>query len=213
MDSPKYEFNKAFADKVYRHFKKGAGPGRGNTPYEEEMHCKMLIEVMCDENKGTVGSFCVKAFIGETTFNRWVKEHELFREIYSYSKMIARELWEEQGRILKNREYPMGIVDYSFEHWKMIGWQRFGVSRTSRLKLNLKSEDSPLEHYKQIIMQANEGDFTASEFKQLMESVNVGLNVHNSSELQKQIDELKSDLDTMTMNANVQNPFTNKGIA
>jgi hypothetical protein len=46
-----------------------------------------------------------------------------------------------------------------------------------------------------------------------MEAVNVGLNVHQVFELQKQIDELKSDLSVVRENTGVQNPFTNKGIA
>ena len=127
--------------------------------------------------------------------------------------MVAFALWEEQGQILKNREYPMGVVTYDFEHWKMIGWTRFGISKNSRIKLELDSKGTPAEHYASILKQASEGDFTASEFKQLMEAVNVGLNVHQVFELQKQIDELKSDLTIMTANSNVQNPNTNKGIA
>lgn len=41
---------------------------------------------------------------------------------------------------------------------------------------------------------ASNGDFTAGEIKQLMEAINVGLNAHQAFEVQKQIDELKSDL-------------------
>ena len=194
-------------DSIYKHFKKGL-----SSKYKEELHCKLLISVMLDKDKGTVGSFCVEAMVCERTFNKWVLDHELFGNLYYFCKMIARELWEAEGRDIKDRMYPIGTMNYAFEHWKMIGWSRFGISRTSRIKLGLKPGDSPAKHYEAILKQAADGDFTASEFKQLMEAVNVGINVHQVFELQKQIDELKSDLAIMTANQNVKNPFSNKGI-
>lgn len=194
------------SDKIYQHFKE-----RRNRIYNEETHCKMLINVMLDPNKGTYGSFCIEAMIGDSSFFNWVNEHELFRDIYYFSKLIARELWEKEGREIRDSEYQIGTINYSFEHWKLIGWSRFGISKNARLKLNLNPNDSPAQHYAGILRMAADGDFTASEFKQLMEAVNVGINVHQVFELQKQIDELKSDLSIVTANTNVQNPFTNKG--
>jgi hypothetical protein len=150
--------------------------------------------------------------VSEKTFVNWVNAHPLFCDLYWFTKMIAREIWEEEGRRIKDAEYQMGTINYVFEHWKMIGWERFGVSKNARIKLNIQPTDSPAKHYESILKHAADGDFTASEFKQLMEAVNVGLNVHQVFELQKQIDELKSDLIVVTANTNVQNPFANKGI-
>lgn len=192
-------------DAIYNHFKVG------KTKYEEEKHCKLLIKIMLDYHKGTYTSFCVSAMICERTFFNWVNEHPLFCNLFYFSKAVARELWEEEGRKIKDREFPIGMMDYSFEHWKLIGWSRFGISKNSRIKLNLKPDDSPAKHYASILRQASEGDFTAAEFKQLMEAVNVGLNVHQVFELQKQIDELKSDHVIMKANQNADNPFANKG--
>lgn len=193
---------------IYKHFKNPA-----NHRYHEANHCKLLIKTMMDEDQGTYSAFCVKALISEKTFFCWVREYQTFCNVYYFCQIVARKAWEDEGRRLKNFEYPMGMMNNSFEYWKMVGWSRFGISRNSRLKLNLKAEEDPAKHYASILRQAAEGDFTAAEFKQLMEAVNVGLNVHQVFELQKQIDELKSDLATMTANAGVQNPFTNKGIA
>lgn len=198
---------KTVADEIYNHFKRGV-----ETKYKEEEHCKLLINVMLDPNRGTSGSFCVDAMIVESTFFLWVTKHELFRNLYYFSKMVAREVWEEEGRKIKNREYQLGTMNYEFDHWKMIGWTRFGVSKNSRLKLGLDPTASPAKHYEALLKQAAEGDFTAAEFKQLMEAVNVGLNVHQVFELQKQIDELKSDLSIMTANKDVENPFSDKRV-
>jgi hypothetical protein len=91
----------------------------------------------------------------------------------------------------------------------MIGWSRFGISKNSRIKLELVPTDNPAQHYSQLLVQAAKGDFTAGEIKQLMEAVNVGLNTHQVFELQKQIDELKSDLATMVDNQNGNNTVAN----
>lgn len=195
-------------DKIYDQFKK-----RGvKSKYQEEQHCKMLISIMSDYDRSTVDNFCVEALITESTFRLWVRIHEIFREIYYFSKMIAKIKWQDEGRRLKSEIFPIGSMTYEFEHWKMIGWTRFGVSRNCRLKLDLDAKAKPVEHYEKILKQASDGDFTASEFKQLMEAVNVGLNVQQVYELQKQLDELKSDLAIMQANSNVTHPFTNPDI-
>ena len=151
--------------------------------------------------------------ICENTFFDWVNRHELFRECYSVGKMYAREMWELEGQRLRDYTNPPGVIDHAFDHWRMIGWSRFGISKNSRIKLNLNPDDNPNKHYQQILKQANSGDFTASEIKQLMEAVNVGLNSHQVIEMQKEINQLKSDLETMRANSGVKNTFTDKGTA
>jgi len=193
-------------DKVYSHFKH-----KRALKYREEEHCKLLIKVMMDKDFGCHSAFCVQAMVCEATFYNWVRDHELFRNLWVFTKMVAKQLWYEEGRQIRDREYQIGTMNYEFEHWKLMGWTKFGISKNSRIKINLNPNDSPAKHYAAILLQASEGDFTASEFKQLMEAVNVGLNVHQVFELQKQIDELKSDLAIVRANTDVKNPFANKG--
>ena len=194
-------------DTIYDHFNSEKG-----YIYDQEKHCKLMIKIMLDPDKGTVPAFCVDALVSEKTFWTWVATHQLFGNLYYFTKMIAREIWEKEGRRIRDEQYPMGTINHAFEHWKMIGWSRFGISKNSRIKLNLNPTDNPAQHYAAILKQASEGDFTASEFKQLMETVSVGLNVFNTFELQKQIDELKSNLSTMQANTNASHPFSDKGI-
>ncbi len=210
MDSNKYmaEAREKVVNEVYDHFKK-----KKNQIYDEEIHGKMLIKVMMDRSKGCHTFFCVEAMIGENTFYHWVRTYELFGSLYFFCKMVAKQCWYEEGMEIRNKEYQMGTINHEMDHWKLMGWAKFGISRNSRIRINFGESDSPAAHYKSILRQAADGDFTASEFKQLMEAVNVGLNVHQTFELQKQIDELKSDLTVITENSGVQNPFTNKGIA
>jgi len=175
--------------------------------YDEEKHCLLLLQIMGDKDRATRNCFCLDIGITERTFQNWVNAHPLFGECYDFGKMLSRELWEDEGREIKDFTAPMGMVNHRFEYWRMMGWSRFGISKNGRLKLDLDPKASPSEHYSQLLEQARKGDFTAGEIKQLMEAVNVGLSTHQAITLQKEIDELKADLITMSTNSNVQNTF------
>jgi hypothetical protein len=179
----------------------------------EDLHCPMLLEAMSNSDKGSFTAFCVEAGIGEKKFYEWLMKSELFATCYGLGKMISRENWEDLGRQIRDEVNMPGTVNHKFEYWRSIGWNRFGIGKNSRIRLNLKSTDTPNQHYEQLINQASEGDFTAGEIKQLMEAINVGLNTHQVFALQKEIDQLKSDLATMSENSNAHNIGTNKGIA
>ena len=181
------------------------------TTYDEEKHCRMVLYAML--NQGRVSAFCVQANICDRTFYKWAANHSLFQQCYLIGEVYARENWELEGYELRNEERPVGIVDNRYEHWKMIGWSRFGVSKNGRIKLKLDPDATPDKHYAQLLRQASEGAFTAAEIKQLMEAINVGLNTHQVFELQKQVDELKSNLDIMSTNSNGNDSGPAKGIA
>lgn len=181
------------------------------TRYKEDVHCALLLKVMID--KGRMSAFCTETLISEMTFYNWTKKHPLFRECYSIGKLYARETWEEEGETIRDEYHPPGVISNKFEHWKMVGWSRFGISKNSRIKLDLDPEDNPAKHYSQLLVQAANGDFTASEIKQLMEAINVGLNAHQVIKLQMELDELRSDLDTMRANMDGNHTIADQGIA
>ena len=186
---------------------------RNQNLFNADIHCPLIIQIMADKDKGTLAHFCSRVEIGETKFYEWVNDNEIFELCYELGKMLARKAWEDLGMEIKDYTAPMGTISHLFEYWRLIGWSRFGISKNSRIRLNLKADDDPSKHYAQLIKQATKGEFTAGEIKQLMEAVNVGLNTHQVFGLQKQIDQLTSDLATMVENNNGHNPITNKGIA
>lgn len=179
---------------------------------DEDKHCSLILKVMADPEKGRYSAFCVEVGIHERKFYDWLKQSELFLECYSLGKMIARENWEYEGLRIRDEVTMPGTSNHLFEHWRMVGWSRFGVGKNSRIKLDLDPKGTPNQHYQQLMKQATEGDFTAGEIKQLMEAINVGLSAHQVETLQKEIDQLKADLATMTENSNGDNPFTDKRI-
>lgn len=194
-------------DALYRKIK-----ARGKEKFNEEKHCGMILRIMSDYNKGTFSAFCVENQISDFKFYQWLKQNEIFLECYAVGKMMARENWEAEGREIAREISLLGHATHRFEHWRMMGWSRYGIGKNSRIRLDLDPHGTPHEHYSQLLLQASQGDFTAGEIKQLMEAVNVGLNTHQVFKLQKEIDQLKFDLTTMTENTNVHNNVSNKRI-
>jgi hypothetical protein len=182
------------------------------TTYNEAKHCTMILRVMGDKDKGRYSAFCTEAFVSERTFYTWLKENELFFECYTLGRMFARERWEEEGEEIAQEMSVMGSSNHRFEHWRMIGWSRWGVGKNARIRLDLDPKATPDKHYSQLLAQAAQGDFTAGEIKQLMEAINVGLNTHQVFKLQQEIDALRADLATMAENANGDNFSANKRI-
>ena len=168
--------------------------------YDEAKHCALILKIMGDPRRARMTAFCAEVGIGEDKFYKWIYQHELFFECYAVSKMLAREIWEEEGERIKNYECQPGTSNYLFEHWRMVGWARFGVGKNSRVRLNLNPNNTPEQHYKELLFQASQGDFTAGEIKQLMEAINVGLNAHQVFKLQQEINELKENLIVMNEN-------------
>lgn len=176
------------AKEIYRKLK------NGETRYDEEYHCPLIIEVMNNPNKGTISAFCVEAFISDTTFYRWKARHPTFNECYRYAAMMSRENWEDEGRLGKDDE------SFNMDYWRIIGAARYGVGKSNRVRVEMDDQANPYEQYKQLISQASCGDFTAGELKQLMESINVGTRTYETFELQKEIDRMKEDLHKMEQN-------------
>ncbi len=185
---------------------------KGKPKFEEEKHCSLIIEIMGNKKKGIPSHFCVEVGISDQTFYNWLRDYEIFQECYSLGKMISRINWENDGMEIRDEVIMPGTSNYKFEHWRMVGWSRFGIGKNSRIRLDLKPDGTPNEHYSQLLQQASNGDFTAGEIKQLMEAINVGLSAHQTFKMQQELDQLKADLVTLNENSNGNNTFTDKRI-
>lgn len=164
----------------------------GKKKYQEEIHCPMVLDVM--NNEGTMTAFCKKAGISDALFYQWTSLYPVFNECYQVGKMYSKHNWEEAGRYGKDEE------QFNMDYWRITGACRYGIGRTNRVRLEVSPESSPYEQYQQLIKQAGREEFTASEIKQLMESINVGKNVYETFKLQQSIDAMQQDITRMAIN-------------
>lgn len=164
------------AQSLYLQIKKGQGL------YNEEIHCPMVLDVM--NNEGTMTAFCRKALISDGLFYKWVKKHKTFRECYLIGKVLSKHNWEKEGEDGKNEEF------FNFDHWRLTGAMRYGVGK-NRVRMGIEATANPYTQYQQLVEMANSEEFNASEIKQLMEAINVGIRAFESFELQKEVNEIK----------------------
>jgi hypothetical protein len=174
------------AKKLYLQIKKR------ETSYKEELHCPMIIDVM--NTDGTMSAFCAKALISDALFYKWCNQHPVFERCYQIGRMLSKDNWEKEGEAGKDDE------NFNLEYWRITGACRYGVGRSNRIRMAIDSEASPYDQYKQLIKQANGEEFTASEIKQLMESINIGRSVYETFKLQERIDTMESSVKQMELN-------------
>lgn len=170
------------AKKLYLQFK------NGESGYKEEVHCPLVLDVMNSE--GTMVAFCRKAQISTTLFYKWKKKHKLFSECYEYGKVLSKSNWEEEGEKGKDEEF------FNFDHWRLTGAMRYGIGK-NRIRMGIDPKASPYAQYQQLVTMANSEEFNASEIKQLMESINVGIRAFESFELQAQVSKIQDDVNQM----------------
>ena len=165
---------------------------KGNRTYKETIHCPMILEVMNEQ--GTMTAFCKQAGISDALFYKWTMLYPIFDECYQLGKMYSKSNWEEEGRDGKDDE------NFNMEYWRITGACRYGVGRQNRIRMAVNAESNPYEQYQQLIKQAGREEFTASEIKQLMESINVGRGAFETFQLQQSIDAIQNDISRMALN-------------
>ena len=65
--------------------------------------------------------------------------------------------------------------------------------------MGINAKASPYKQYQQLVEMANSEEFNASEIKQLMESINVGIRAFESFELQAEVNKVKEDVKQMRL--------------
>jgi hypothetical protein len=160
----------------------------GGTKYVEEIHCPMILTVMNEE--GTMTAFCKKAGISKAAFYRWIGKYKHFRECYDMGMVFSRDNWEQEGETGKNEEF------FNFDHWRLTGAMRYGVGK-NRVRMGINPKSDPYKQYQELVALANTEEFNASEVKQLMESINVGIRAFETFKMQEQLDIIKDDLARM----------------
>ena len=160
-----------------------------NIRYSPAIHCPMVLSVIAKTGRDT--AFCLEAGLSMQSFHHWLATFPLFKEHYGIGLIYAKETWEREYEERKDDE------DFNKKEWLERGNRIFKLSSTTKLHLNIKPNSNPYEQYQQIMSQATSGEFTATEIKLLMESINVGTRVYESFQLQQEVDKMKDDLTLM----------------
>lgn len=173
----------------------------GDVEYDKKKHCRFVIESV--EETWSIYKFCSDLSISDNKFWRWCALHPEFNECYRIGLMKARNKWETEGRYYKDDE------EWNMAYWEKMGELHFQTHRPEKVRLDINPEASPHQQYQQIISQANRGDFTSAEMKQVMEAVNIGVRAYEVFKQQGEIDKLREDFNKMSEAHSVVHTNTN----
>ena len=165
---------------------------RDPSRYEEERHCNMVILVLGNHYQGTIADFCKSAVITEREFNEWRRDYPLFNKSVEYGMVLAKINWQNEPERFKAEKEELEFFDLN--KWKFIGKYRFGIGDQPKIHIHIDKTLSPIEQYGQLLDCAAMGYFSASEFKQVSEAINIGIRAHEIFEMQKELDEIKETL-------------------
>ena len=104
--------------------------------YNEDVHCSMALKILSNPEQGSIAAFCVAAKISLRTFHYWKRQNKLFSDCVEFGLLGAKINWEREGRELMHNADP-ATAHVALEVWRMTGWERFGISKSSRVRLQL----------------------------------------------------------------------------
>jgi hypothetical protein len=160
---------------------------KSNIEYDEEKHCRSIIEILSSGH--TITDFLTKHGISKQRMVSWQMQHTLFRECFMLGRDIGKQKWIMEG--LSNIDNK----EFNFKVWEMWGRQNYGGM--DKVSLFVDPTSTPIQQYQQILYQSTCGDFSSSEIKQVMESINIGIRAYETGELEDQIKELQDGLKKM----------------
>lgn len=175
---------------------------KSEVEYEEAKHCKSILEIL--SLGGTVIDFLIKHGISKQRMVSWQMKHNLFRECFMLGRDIGKQRWMREGQTnIDNKEF-------NYKVWEAWGRQNYGG--IDKISLFIDPTTSPFQQYQQILYQSTCGDFTSSEIKQIMESINIGIRAYETCELEGQIKELQEGLEKMEQRE-IESQIQNQGYA
>jgi len=160
--------------------------------YRQEYHCEAAINILSDRYKGTIADICKEFVITENQFNEWRRDYPLFNQAIEYGMVVAKVNWQNEPKIFQNEKTELERFDLNM--WKYTGKYRFGISEQPKIKVFLDKNLNPVEQYGQLLDGAAMGYYSASEFKQITEAVNIGIRAHEVFNMQGELDELRQTL-------------------
>lgn len=163
-----------------------------DSAYRQEHHCEAAINILGDRHKGTIADICREFVITENQFNEWRRDYPLFNQAVEYGLVVAKVNWQNEPKVFANEKTELERFDFNM--WRYAGKYRFGISEQPKIKVFIDKNLSPVEQYGQLLDCAAMGYYSASEFKQVSEAVNIGIRAHETFKMQEEMDGLKETL-------------------
>lgn len=150
--------------------------------YDKEKHPQLLIELFTDGKD--VADFCAELNLGKTTFFTWLKVHPELADAYEIAKMKAEKWLSEKGRI------GMGADHFQFNVWSLLMRNRCKATEHRTVPIDFSKCKSSDDKVKILEKELADGNLTPMEAKCFADVIKLGAEVHEKTEIVKQVDEL-----------------------
>ena len=138
------------------------------------------------EKEGGVCDFCVKVKIGRSTFYEWLHAYPEFAQAYEAAQEI-QEQWLTRDGVEGMRQ---GQISASV--WAVLMRNKCGYTDYRKVRMDFSGCKTPDEKLQMIDNAISQGKLTTAEYKNIAEAIKTAAQIHEATELVKQVEELKA---------------------
>lgn len=134
--------------------------------------------------------FCAHHSISERTFSDWLVKHPEFAEAYETAQAKAKAWWlnEAQDHLVEHFEGSK----LNTTLWSMIMRNRFELTEHRKLRVRgLEKAKTAMDQMKVVMAELGAGNLTATEAQSLTKLIESGVNIYESTELEKRVTEIE----------------------
>lgn len=153
-----------------------------SSPYDSDKHPDLLIKIF--EEGGDVCNFASRLNLSERTFFNWVKVHPELHDAYEIAKAKAKVYLTAVG--LANMESK----EFQFNVWSLLMRNRCKTTEHRSVEIDFTKCKTPDAKLKILEKAIACGEFTPIEAKYIADIIKVSAEVHEKTEIARQVDEL-----------------------
>ena len=136
------------------------------------------------QNKGSICDFCAEIMIGRATFYEWIEKYPEFKQAW----IIGKELTERW--LTKEGIDGMKADKFNATVWSILMRNKCSYVEHRKVGIDFSGCNTPDEKMKLLDQRVSEGRLTPKEAKDMADYIKVSAEIHEKTEIFKQVDEL-----------------------
>lgn len=148
----------------------------------KESYPELFIKIC--KKKGSICDFCVEIGIGRATFYEWVDKYPDFKKAFHIGKELT-EQWLTQEGI-----NGMKADKFNATVWSILMRNKCSYVEHRKVGIDFSSCKTPDEKMALLDQRVSEGRLTPKEAKDYADYIKASAEIHEKTEITKQVDEL-----------------------
>lgn len=136
------------------------------------------------ENKGSICDFCVKVRIGRTTFYEWIDTYPEFKKAFHIGKELTEQWLTQEG------VSGMRAEKFNSTVWSILMRNKCSYVEHRKVAIDFTGCKTADEKMALLDARVMEGRLTPKEAKDFADYIKASAEIHEKTEVTKQVDEL-----------------------